>query len=1363
MPRPIDPSRDLLFGLLALQTGLINQAQLVAAFHAWSEARQGSMAEILAEHGALDTACLTLVEGLVIEHLRRHGSDPQQSLAALAVGRSARDCLAQIANPELDDSLVHVGSDATEDYHNNDRTASYAVGTTTSDGQRFRLIRPHAQGGLGAVFVALDTELHREVALKQILDDHADDPISRQRFLLEAEITGGLEHPGIVPVYGLGTYGDGRPYYAMRFIRGDSLKEAIERFHADRALPIDPGRRSLELRKLLRRFLDVCNAIDYAHSRGVLHRDIKPGNVLLGQHGETMMVDWGLAKSTGRPDPGSGERTLRPRAAGGSMETLPGRAMGTLAYMSPEQAEGDLDRLGPRSDVYSLGATLYDLLTGTPPLVGAPGEVLRAVQRGEFQPPRAIDPSIDRALEAVCLKAMALRPDDRYGCCRGLAEDIERWMADEPVSVWREPRSRRARRWARRHGPAVTGAAVALLALLIGVAAAATVYLQQRQVQVSRLALALREANLLRGQAQADPEGDVVKWHAALQSAQRAEDLLGPLIDTASKRQVRELGDQVAAATRAAERDARLLREAVDIRSAEADDPDGSGSDAAYARAFHDAEIDPEKQGAELAGAKIKGRPAGVALALTAALDDWAAQRRKARPMDTVAWKRLVATARAADPDESRDRLRELWSQPDRRAQSQRLLQLANEADPRGWPPASLTLLAGALDDAGMREAATELLGRAQAERPGDVWINYNLARLLEQLHPPRTEEAIRFYSVARALRPETAHGLAHLLEGRGRDDEAAVVFRDLTQMRSENGRHWGCLGKLLQRRGDPGATAALAKGVEALREAVRLKPDFAEARQSLASALIGQGKPSEAVAALREAIRLKPDLGEAHTNLGVALSAEGKLPEAIATYREAIRLKPDDALAHDNLGNALRTLGKLSEATAAWREAIRLKPDFAQAHQSLGAALANQGKTAEGIAACREAIRLRPDLAEAHVNLGAILCDVEHDFKGAEAEFREAIRLRPHDAKAHTNLGNALIAQRKLDEALAAWREAIRLDPDLAEAHVNLGNVLAARGKLAEAIAAFREAIRLKPDLAMAHINLGNALRAQGRLAEAMAAWREAIRLRPNLAEAHNNLGAALRVQGKPAEAMAAWREAIRLKPDDAAAHCNLGSALQDQGQFSEALDELRRGHELGSKRPGWPFPSAEWVRQAERLVALERRLPAVIRGDDKSKDAAERIEFADLAYRTKRFAPSARLYAELLRGDPKLAVDIKTEYRYKAACAAALAGADQGQDEPPLDEPEKARWRKQGLDWLRADLAIQTKQAETGNPGATDLVSQKLEHWKADPDLGAIRDETAIKALPDDERKACRALWAEVDALLARARAGTAPRPHR
>ena len=222
-------------------------------------------------------------------------------------------------------------------------------------------------------------------------------------FVLEAEITGGLEHPGIVPVYGLGAYSDGRPYYAMRFIRGESLKEAIDRFHerTNTKLPSPLARRTavagrgprprppveLELRKLLRRFTDVCNAIEYAHSRGVLHRDIKPSNIIVGRHGETLVVDWGLAKATGKSDPSAAERTLMPSPASGSSETLPGSALGTPAFMSPEQAEGHLDRLGPQSDVYSLGATLYCLLTWPAALRGRGGR--RPSRRATGRVPRA--------------------------------------------------------------------------------------------------------------------------------------------------------------------------------------------------------------------------------------------------------------------------------------------------------------------------------------------------------------------------------------------------------------------------------------------------------------------------------------------------------------------------------------------------------------------------------------------------------------------------------------------------------------------------------------------------------------------------------------------------------------------------------------------------------------------------------------------------------------------------------------------------------------------------------------------------------------------------------------------------------------
>jgi tRNA A-37 threonylcarbamoyl transferase component Bud32 len=349
MARRADATHDLLFGLLALQTGLIGQAALVAAFHAWTQAKTRSMAEILIEHSALDGPRCALLDALVEEHLKMHGGDLEKSLASLSTGPSTRERLAQLGDVDLNATLARVNSNLSETGNYPDSTASYAVGTATSDGHRFHVLRPHAKGGLGTVFVALDEELHREVALKQIQDHHADDPTSRSRFVLEAEITGRLEHPGIVPVYGLGTYANGRPYYAMRFIRGDSLKEAIATFHADESLTHDPGRRSLDLRKLLRRFLDVCNAIEYAHRRGVLHRDLKPANVMVGKYGETLVVDWGLAKVVGRTDPGSAgdELTLVPSLSSGSAETLPGSVFGTPAFMSPEQAEGDLERLGP--------------------------------------------------------------------------------------------------------------------------------------------------------------------------------------------------------------------------------------------------------------------------------------------------------------------------------------------------------------------------------------------------------------------------------------------------------------------------------------------------------------------------------------------------------------------------------------------------------------------------------------------------------------------------------------------------------------------------------------------------------------------------------------------------------------------------------------------------------------------------------------------------------------------------------------------------------------------------------------------------------------------------------------------------------
>ena len=468
MPEPSSPpsaDRNLLFGILALQMDFISRDELVSAMNAWILNKSKSIGEILREQGALATDTFSLLDALVQKHLALHSNNIEKSLAAVTTATSIRDVIAKIPDGDVQASLAQLPS-ATPPVDDPNATRAASIGTPSSSGLRFRILRPHARGGLGQVSVALDEELHREVAIKEIQGQHADYPESRGRFLLEAEITGGLEHPGIVPVYGLGRYADGRPFYAMRFIRGDNLKDAIERFHNAEKPGRDAGERALELRQLLGRFIDVCNAVAYAHSRGVLHRDLKPGNIMLGNYGETLVVDWGLAKPVDKLEglPPSLEAPLRPSSLSEGTPTLAGSAMGTPQYMSPEQAAGRLDLLGPASDVYSLGATLYCLLTGRAPFEDSDiGTVLLKVQRGDFPRPRNRNRQVPPALDAICMKAMALKAGDRYESPCALAGDIEHWLADERVSAWQEPWSVRTLRWIRRNRTLVTGAAAAIV------------------------------------------------------------------------------------------------------------------------------------------------------------------------------------------------------------------------------------------------------------------------------------------------------------------------------------------------------------------------------------------------------------------------------------------------------------------------------------------------------------------------------------------------------------------------------------------------------------------------------------------------------------------------------------------------------------------------------------------------------------------------------------------------------------------------------------------------------------------------------------------------------------------------------------
>jgi WD40 repeat protein/serine/threonine protein kinase len=400
-----DAPRDLLLGLSALEAGLIDRDQLLAAVRVWAQSASGSgtLSQALAGLGLIDPDALAALEERARRELEAPDPSAEPTLTVAWTGR--RD--GRGAQPPARPPGGMAGAGA--------------------GGARFRVMRPLARGGLGEIFLALDEELDRTVALKELQTGRAHDPDAQDRFLLEAAVTGRLEHPGIVPVYSLGRYADGRPYYAMRLVEGETLRDAIERFHRGRSAARRDDERSLDFRRLLRSVIDVCNTVAYAHSRGVVHRDLKPDNIMLGPFGETLVVDWGLAKPSGEA---SEPRSSGPPSGDPSM-TQPGSVIGTPRYMSPEQAAGELDRVGPASDIYSLGAILYCLLVGQAPYPdGDLPSVLDRVRRGIFPAPCRLRRTVDPTLEAICLKAMAQDPRARHASALELAGDLEAWQAD---------------------------------------------------------------------------------------------------------------------------------------------------------------------------------------------------------------------------------------------------------------------------------------------------------------------------------------------------------------------------------------------------------------------------------------------------------------------------------------------------------------------------------------------------------------------------------------------------------------------------------------------------------------------------------------------------------------------------------------------------------------------------------------------------------------------------------------------------------------------------------------------------------------------------------------------------------------------
>jgi serine/threonine-protein kinase len=947
---------------------------------------------------------------------------------------------------------------------------------------RYLLGEEIGSGGMGVVLRAQDTRFHRTLAVKVLLGEHRGSPELVRRFLEEAEVMGQLQHPGIPPVHDLGELPDGRPFFAMKLIKGRTLAELLrERPSPEHDLP-----------RFLGIFQQLCQTIGYAHSRGILHRDLKPSNVMVGAFGEVQVMDWGLAKvlpqGTESPESPAGQtaspptrvRTARGNAADAQSQV--GSVIGTPAYMPPEQANGLVDLLDSRSDVFGLGAVLCETLTGQPPYVAASSlEVLLLAAAAKLADARLRLDRCGADGELVVLATRCLAPDQsaRPGDAGVVADLVAAYQAQvrerlRQVELEKAQAQLRAREERRRRRLTVALAAAVLGLVLVG--GGGWLWVEhdrqaRRDDTIQAVNLALGKAEQLRQQADrtevagAAGEQALALWQQALAAVQQAEVALSAgEADPTTRERVATLRVEVEKRALRAERalgqacrevqllidldEARLVRSQATSQGLVLNN---AASAAAYERAFTAFGLEVLRLPEAEAVQGVRALRSELRTAVLLALDDWTFCVGDLKVRERL---RQVAGSAAADS----------WRRGFRKAKDHPQLEaLAAEALRLELPASSLFLLSVALNEQGATETAAVVLRRAVQLHPADFWIHYQLAGLLggkgQQVLATVLEERVGHLRAAVAARPQSpsAHNnLGHALYDK-KDLEGAIAE---------------------------------------FRQALKLDTRHALAHTNLGSALYDKKDLEGALASFQRALKLNPEDASAHLGLGVVLEKKGDGDEAIKEYKEALRLKKDYPEAHFNLGFALRARGDLDGAIKEFQAALGYKKHIPEAHYELDITLRQKGDVDGAIVAYQEALHLKKDYPEAQVNLGALLCDDKEDYDAGIAAFREALRLKKHFPKAHFNLGVALFKKRDFDGAIKEFQAALRLKKDYPAAHLNLGSALVAKGDVAGAIAQYRHALKLDPKNALAHYNLGIALTQQARFAEALAAYHRAADL---------------------------------------------------------------------------------------------------------------------------------------------------------------------------------------------------------------------------------------------------------------------------
>jgi tetratricopeptide (TPR) repeat protein len=999
----------------------------------------------------------------------------------------------------------------------------------------YKLLEQIGEGGMGTVWMAQQTEpVKRLVALK-LIKAGMDSKQVIARFEAERQALALMDHPNIAKVLDGGTTASGWPFFAMDLVKGVPITKYCDERH-------------LTPRQRLELFIPVCQAVQHAHQKGIIHRDLKPSNVLVALYdGRPVpkVIDFGVAKAAGQS---LTDKTL---------VTGFGNIVGTLEYMSPEQAEINQLDIDTRSDIYSLGVLLYELLTGSPPFTkkdlekAGMLEMLRVIREEEPSKPstklstaealptlaanRGTEPTkltklMRGELDWIVMKALEKDRSRRYETANGFAKDVQRHLSDEAVLACPPSAGYRLKKFARRNRGRLALGGVLCLALLAVLATAAGSIGWIARDRAERQARLNGQVELILDDV--DRLAREQKWREAQAALEQAEAVM------AGGEPKEPIGQRV----RESRRDLQFVVELDRIRQARAATVggklDNAGARQDYARAFRDYGVDIESLPATESVARLQRKPALIP-PLTDALDTWAHSGPRR-------WKVVVTVARGLDPNPLRDRIRATWGRPVTPELQAELRQLAESIDATSESPTTVTRLAISLESAKLRELAIRILKESQFAHPGDFWLNLELGR---QLNRDRVMVEV-------GGMPTTTTDLKDLGESQSYSS-IAIALRPNSAAAHNN------LGSVLmaQRRYDDAITR--------FQSALDLDAHHAAAHLNLGLVYFYQKNIDQAVACMEMGIALDPNCAMGHNNLGIVrFHCQNRVADAVACYQRAIELDPEILSARMNLGRIFMEQGKLDDAIACFRKAAELDPK--KALNNLGVAYTRQKKFDEMVACFKRAIELNPNDATALYNLGLGYVDF-NKRDDAIGCFRKVIEIDPKYRKAYYELGMLLRAQRKLDDAIVCYRKVIELDPNHGSCHFNLGLTLLDSRKFEAAVPCFERAIALRVEgadgrnyIAESHNNVGYALLNLGKPSAAIPHLEKAIDLNPKRAFAHGNLGIALAELKKPDEAIKCFRKAIELNPKYVGAHHCLGLALQSLGKLDLAIAENREALRL-------------------------------------------------------------------------------------------------------------------------------------------------------------------------------------------------------